>query len=144
MENPDAKPLSYEDRIISLQNLMVKALGYDAAITETSFLEYRDYDDYISESPYSRLLDDYMEYSIGDFFNLTSEQFMDLPADIMSVYIDRARKRKERETEELEAAQSQLENAENHNQGNNDDQGAPLLHRTQQMVRDAQQKKSET
>jgi len=144
LTHPDAKPLSYEDRIISLQNLVVKALGYDAAITETSFLEYKDYDDYISESPYSRLLDDYMEYSIGDFFNLTSEQFMDLPADIMSVYVDRARKRKERETEELEAAQNQLENADMNKKSGQDDQGAPLLHRTQQMVRDAQQKKNET
>jgi hypothetical protein len=138
MKDPSRPPLSEEDRYITLQNLVVSALGYDKPITDTSYLEYGDYDDYITESMYGRLLDEYLDYSIGEFFNLSSEEFMSLPADIMTIYIDRARKKKEKETAEIERAQQELETAQN--QQDHEEHAAPALHPTQQMVLDAQKK----
>jgi len=130
--------LSYDDIRLALQNLVVLALGYSENITELSYLEYKDYDDYVSESYYAKLLRDYSDYSIGEYYQLNSEQFMELPAEIMSIYLDVARQRKIAETAELEEAKDKLENGE-HGKPNEDTE--PKLHPTQQLMLDAQRKK---
>lgn len=130
--------MSYDDIRLALQNLVVLALGYSENITELSYLEYKDYDDYVSESYYAKLLRDYSDYSIGEYYQLNSEQFMELPAEIMSIYLDVARQRKIAETAELEEAKDKLENGEH---GKPNENAEPKLHPTQQLMLDAQRKK---
>lgn len=137
-KDPKAPPLSYDEIKISLQNLVALALGYDGKITDLSYLEYKDYDDYVSESYYGKLLRDYSDYSIGEYYQLSSEEFIELPAEIMSVYLDLARQRKVHETAELEEAKDKLENGE-HEKVQEDQE--PRLHPAQQMLLDAQRKK---
>lgn len=125
---------------IAIQNLIVIALGYEGQITDTSYLEYKDYDDYISESFHAKLLDNYIDYSIGDIFKLSSEEFIDLSPDIMSVYVEKAREHKERETRELEEAQAALDNAAVKEKETLPNE--PELHPAQQMRKDAQQQQT--
>lgn len=125
---------------IILQNILIRAVGHEGEIDSMSFLEYQDYDDYITESHYAKLLRQYRDNAIGDYFNISSEEFLALPAEVVHIYLEVAGAEKKREYEIMEAAQNEINQEEKEPVPQREGVQA---HPTQQMMYDAKKNKAQ-